>query len=194
MRSWCVNAQCCGYNLQKQQTKIEMQMGLKLFPLSIHFIYYAMWICFNFPNCDSKFCNEIFVVPNGLVTFSCIFERLSKLERFKKYISLCFVFFKVCECWKVEQCAKFVFCQNCRFVFPNLLGDGPWVLLKSKKLLSHVLFWICYLLGWNCYKCFMGFKLWICVVWESPSSFNMAQNLSTSKIVCCHNISFLVVM
>lgn len=110
-------------------------------------------------------------------------------------IFLCVLFSsKFCECWKVEQCAKFVFCQNCRFVFPNLLGDGPWVLLKSKKLLSHVLFWICYLLGWNCYKCFMGFKLWICVVWESPSSFNMAQNLSTSKIVCCHNISFLVVM
>jgi len=71
-----------------------MQMGLKLFSMSIYFIYCAMCICFNFLNCDSKFCNEIFVVPNGHVAPSCILERFLKLERFSNYISLCFVFFK----------------------------------------------------------------------------------------------------
>jgi hypothetical protein len=51
-----------------------------------------------------------------------------------------------------------VFCWNCNCHLPNLLGDNPWVFLKSDKLTLPMLFWNCHLLCWDCYTCVMGAK------------------------------------
>jgi hypothetical protein len=130
---WCMNAQCC--NFQKQWTKVEMQIGLKLLPMSIHFTCCVMCICFNFLNCDFGLWIEKFVVHTKW--FCCLqFAFLKGSWNLKTLVTFLCVLFspKVHENRRVQQHAKFVFCWNFNCHLPNLLGDNPWVFLKSDKL------------------------------------------------------------